>query len=186
MFRQLSAGGNQAPGDDTDRQLLDELLGRTRTATVGVGSASDALGLLSTMSSSVNSAAISTSRSGDAFSMFDLVAVVGRYDGIEPVGDTEQAWERARDQVRDQVLNAKVSSIQDDVRELKREWGYDDDTIRRKVTSKVPALSPPSSYDSGGSGRGGGGNLSSSGSLGGSNDDDQRKTMLMEIGRAHV
>jgi len=175
VFRQLSDGGNRPPGSETDRKLLQELFQGTRTTTVGVGNASSAIGLLSTMSSSVNSAAISTSRSGDAFSMFDLVTVVGRYDGIEPIGDTERDWERARDQVRDQVLSAKVSSIQDDVRELKQEWGYDDGTIRQRVTSQVPALSQPTSYDSGGTG----GSLSSSGSLGNSSKDDQRKTMFV-------
>lgn len=181
VYRQLAAGEYTVPDDDISKTLLEEVLQQRRTATVGVENASKAIGLVFSMESSFDSAAIATSSSGNAFTSFDLVTTIGRYSGIEPVGNTAEAWDQARSQVRDNVLNSKIASIQSDVNELSSTWGYDDETIRQEVTRRVPALSAPTTYDSGGSssdsGSLGSGSLGS-GSLGGSSSNDDLKKYL--------
>lgn len=176
VYRQLESGQYSVPGSDIDRTLLEEVLQQTRSATVGTGSVSDAIGLLFSMESSFGSAAVASSNSGSAFSSFDLVASVGRHSGIEPIGDTEAAWDRARNQVRDKVLNEKVESIREDVRDLSSTWGYDDETIRQEVTRRVPALSSPTPSTTS-STTSSGGSLDS-GALGGGGSDDEYKKYI--------
>lgn len=180
VYRQLSRGEYAVPGDDISQTLLEEVLGGTRTATVGVADASQAIGLVFSMESAFDSAAIATSSSGDAFTSFDLVTTVGRYSGIEPLGDTERAWEQARSQVRKTVLDSTVESIREDVQELSSTWGYDDEKIRQEVTRRVPALSAPQSNSvSTGSSASTSGSLGSnsrgSGPLGDLSDQDKKK-----------
>jgi hypothetical protein len=182
VFRQLARGEYAVPDDDIAQTLLENVIQQTRTATVGVDSASAAIGLVFSMESSFDSAAVGTSSSGSAFSSFDLVATIGRYSGIEPVGDTERSWEQARSQVRDQVMNEKVESIRDDVRELSQTWGYDDETIRQRVTSRIPALSAPQTHSPGSSSASSGGSLGD-GSLGSSSSssEDLKKYIALAL-----
>jgi len=119
------------PGSKNDRTILRDLATNRQLTNVGVGSPDAAVGLLSELVDT-HSVAI-TSAEATSLSAFDVAITVGRYSGIEPLGETETRWDQAKQSLRDQLVGEEIDTIKQSVQTLKRDHGLSADEIQRKV-----------------------------------------------------
>ena len=119
------------PGRKNDRTILQDLAADRQLTNVGVGSPEAAVGLLSELADS-HSVAI-TSAEATSLSAFDVAITVGRYSGIEPLGETETRWDQAKQSLRDQLVGEEIDTIKQSVQTLKRDHGLSAAEIQRKV-----------------------------------------------------
>ncbi|WP_253738277.1 carboxypeptidase-like regulatory domain-containing protein [Halohasta salina] len=134
VFQRLEDPGRAStPGAKNDLTILQDLATNRQLTNVGVGGPDAAVGLLSELADS-HSVAI-TSAEATSLSTFDVAVTVGRYSGIEPLGETERRWEQAKQSLRDQLISEEIDSIKQSVQTLKRDHGLSADEIKRKVPS---------------------------------------------------
>ena len=119
------------PGSKNDRTILRDLATNRQLTNVGVGSPDAAVGLLSELVDN-HSVAI-TSAEATSLSAFDVAITVGRYSGIEPLGETDARWDQAKQSLRDQLVGEEIDTIKQSVQTLKRDHGLSADEIQRKV-----------------------------------------------------
>ena len=143
VFRDLKRRNTAVPGNNTDRDILSELITSRNAATVGVADERNALGLLGEYLGEYDKAAIADSTDADVLSTFDLVVTPGDHRGITPLGETEARWESTSRSLRDKHIKQEIASISESVETLSRDYGLSDGEIRKRVQSSVPALKAP-------------------------------------------
>lgn len=143
VFRDLKRRNTAVPGNNTDRDILSELITSRNAATVGVADERNALGLLGKYLGEYDKAAIADSTDADVLSTFDLVVTPGDHRGITPLGETEARWESTSRSLRDKHIKQEIASISESVKTLSRDYGLSDGEIRKRVQSSVPALKAP-------------------------------------------
>lgn len=143
VFRDLKRRNTAVPGNNTDRDILSELITSRNAATVGVADERNALGLLGEYLGEYDKAAIADSTGADVLSTFDLVVTPGDHRGITPLGETEARWESTSRSLRDKHIKQEIASISESVKTLSRDYGLSDGEIRKRVQSSVPALKAP-------------------------------------------
>jgi hypothetical protein len=143
VFRDLKRRNTAVPGNNTDRDILSELITSRNAATVGVADERNALGLLGEYLGEYDKAAIADSTDADVLSTFDLVVTPGDHRGITPLGETEARWESTSRSLRDKHIKQEIASISESVKTLSRDYGLSDGEIRKRVQSSVPALKAP-------------------------------------------
>jgi len=104
--------GIDCPGSFEDRDDLTELVGKGTPISVGVGSYRDACGVFNEFitEESVNQIVIADDTSGSRLDGYDVAVEVGPYTGLEPMGDTEGALDRLREQRRQRLQPDDVGS----------------------------------------------------------------------------
>jgi len=132
---------SSSPGSGEDRSVFRRLVTQNRKPVVGVRDVTRALSLIGEVESDVSSYAIAEKEpSGGSW---DAVVVIGNnYSGIQPLGDTKQAWET-------EERKYKTSSLKNSVNWLERTQGFSDSEIKRKAGLRTPSDRSGSGSDSG-------------------------------------
>ena len=143
VYRELKHGNVTMPGDETEQEILSELIASHEAVTVGVSDERNAIGLISEYLGQYDRAAIADSTDADILSTFDFVVTPGEHRGIKPLGSTEARWESTANSLRDRQIKQEISSIRESVQELSGTHGLSNKEIRNRVQGSVPALKPP-------------------------------------------
>ena len=129
------------PGSEEDRSVFQRLVTGNRNPVVGVRDVTRALSLIGAVESDVSSYAIAEKEPSEE--PWDATVVIGNsYAGIQPLGDTKQAW-------KTEERNYKTSSLKDTVSWFGRKQGLSDSEIKRKAGLRTPPRNPDSGSDSG-------------------------------------
>lgn len=143
VYRELKHGNVTMPGDETEQEILSELIASREAVTVGVSDERNAIGLISEYLGQYDRAAIADSTDADILSTFDFVVTPGGHRGIKPLGSTEARWESTAKSLRDRQIKQEISSIRESVQELSGTHGLSNTEIRNRVQGSVPALKSP-------------------------------------------
>jgi len=137
VFQRLENRGQATtPGSKNGLTILQDLVANRHLTNVGVDSSDAAVGLLFELADN-HSVAITNAEATNSLSAFDVTVTVGRYSGIEPLGETETRWEQAKQSLRDQLVGAEIDTIKQSVQTLKRDHGLS----AKEIQQKVPGLS---------------------------------------------
>ncbi len=128
------------PGSEEDRNVFRRLVAGGRNPVVGVRNATRALSLIGEVKADVSSYAIAEKEPSEE--PWDVTVVIDNsHSGIQPLGDTKQAW-------KTEEQTYKTSSLKDAVSWFGREQGLSDSEIKRKAGLRTPPRNPDSGSDS--------------------------------------
>lgn len=116
---QVSANINaehQSPASTAENDDISSLLSERRRVEFGVPTAEDALGLLQQhLAGSARSVVITEDASGEEIEDCDLIIEIGSYDGLTPLGKTEQLLaEKERQRIGASRPRSQISGTEDE------------------------------------------------------------------------
>jgi len=150
VYRELTEDGGDPPGDDIQHTVLSHILEKGEQARVGVNDHINALSLFQNYSQNgaASRIAIAEESGGSGLNDYDLVIETGRYRGLEPLGETQQRFQRAQGEVEDQIISETIEDIQSKVQDLQRKTSASDSKIRRQLKSRLRVLDSPATGSS--------------------------------------
>ncbi|MFB6120559.1 MAG: hypothetical protein ABEJ68_05520 [Halobacteriaceae archaeon] len=173
--------------DSYERRALSKALSRGHNVEYGVGDERTALALLKdVIAEDSASVAISDKGRTDALDDYDVVAELGTYNGITPIGDTEAKLDRVKEDLEGELVDAKVEEIRDAVQDLSTNTSLSRTQIRNRLQRDISVLGDESARLGGDANSGGTSGFPGAGSSGGSfgDDSDRRKRLLIMVGVA--
>jgi len=169
VFETLASPQKRLPGSEFDRDLVSKLAKDGRTPRIGVGGVNEALSLISALSSDsgARSFAVADEPGHSALSEFAVAIDVGRYSGIEPLGNTVQAMQQGRQEMEDRFISNKMGNIKEEIHDLRQQTDISNQKLRHRLKQEISVLETDtgmggqaggaSQYAPGGSSGGGGG-----------------------------
>lgn len=142
---------NDIPGTDFERATLDTLVKRGQRVQVGVRDSQRALALGGWLvkDRSGQSFAIADNASGDSLSEFDLAVEPGSYRGLQPLAETVELFEAAKQEQEERFISSKVSNIRSEIEDLRTETSLSAHDISDRLKRDLNVLDAPesSSFD---------------------------------------
>lgn len=148
VFRQLDMSAGSLPGSDADHRILEHLSRGAGHTSVGVSDPSAAVSLIKQYTGTYSNIAITESGNNNELEQFDLVVATGSYNGIEPLGDTENKWNKAQRSLREELIGEEIQSIKASINTLSRKYELSNSEIRNRIQRQIPALSTQSTQSS--------------------------------------
>jgi hypothetical protein len=151
LFRYLnrSQAGN-FPGDRIDKTALRNAAAKDGIATICVSRPEHAIGIIKTLSDQF-SIAISDNRTTNPPAEFDVaIHVQNTYQGIVPIDDFKNIWDRERQSARDDIKREYITEINQKAKKLRTDFGMDGEDILKDAShlpnpTKTPQIQPKKS-----------------------------------------
>ncbi|QRV15957.1 hypothetical protein JMJ58_03405 [Haloterrigena salifodinae] len=144
VYEALGGRNDSVPGSEFDHSVVSNLLQSGKRLRFGVSSASGALALCSKyLQGLANRVAIADNTSIDALESCDLAVEVGTHRGLEPLGETSRLMDEQRRSMEGQLINEKVTTIKQEVDDLRTKTGKSDEQIRNRLKRQLSIFETP-------------------------------------------
>ncbi|WP_126663063.1 hypothetical protein [Haloterrigena salifodinae] len=144
VYEALGGRNDSVPGSEFDHSVVSNLLQSGKRLRFGVSSASGALALCSKyLQGSANRVAIADNTSIDALESCDLAVEVGTHRGLEPLGETSRLMDEQRRSMEGQLINEKVTTIKQEVDDLRTKTSKSDEQIRNRLKRQLSIFETP-------------------------------------------